>query len=64
MEWIYYIIGYDWNDDINGECKLGMNGILVKTCKYINGNENKINKNNTGGCNTFDEAKASNNKKV
>ena len=36
------MIGDDYQDDIEGALKVGMNGILVKTGKYLSGDENKI----------------------
>lgn len=37
-----YVIGDDVESDINGALKLGATGILVKTGKYIKGDENKM----------------------
>ena len=50
------MIGDDAIDDVNGAIKLGMKGILVKTGKYINGDENKLISNDSFVCDNFDKA--------
>ena len=36
------MIGDDYRDDIEGALKVGMKAILVKTGKYLDGDEDKI----------------------
>lgn len=50
------MIGDDYNDDINGALNAGLKAILVKTGKYILGDEEKLINQPTNVCSNFSQA--------